>query len=80
MVAMVAVAMVAMAAELAMAAADVPAVDLAAAEFRTAAADMPSASFARKRGVADDYCERENDCYGRRTHGYSLHRRVAKGY
>jgi hypothetical protein len=60
------------------AAADMPAVNLAtsdmpAAEFDTAAADMPAAAFARKRGVAGNYYEREKDCYGRRTHGFRLH-------
>jgi hypothetical protein len=60
-----------------LAAADMPAVNLAAAdmptaEFDTAAADM-TAAFARKRGVADNYCEREKQCYGRRTHGFRLH-------
>ena len=55
------VAVVAVAVEVGMTLADMPAVDLAAA-------DMPAAAFARKRGAADDYCEREKDGYGRRTH------------
>jgi hypothetical protein len=32
-----------------------------------------AAAFARKRGVADNYCEREKQCYGRRTHCFRLH-------
>jgi hypothetical protein len=32
-----------------------------------------AAAFARKRGVADNYREREKQCYGRRTHGFMLH-------
>jgi hypothetical protein len=74
---MVAKALVVVAVEVAMAVADMPAVDLAAAdmaaaEFDSAAADM-AAAFARKRGVADNYCEREKQCYGRCTHGFMLH-------
>jgi hypothetical protein len=74
---MVAKALVAVAVEVAMAVADMPAVDLAAAdmataEFDSAAVDM-AAAFARKRGVADDYCEREKQCYGRCTHSFMLH-------
>jgi hypothetical protein len=74
---MVAKALVAVAVEVAMAVADMPAVDLAAAdmataEFDSAAVDM-AAAFARKRGVADDYCEREKQCYGGCTHGFMLH-------
>jgi len=34
---------------------------------------MAAAAFARKRGVADNYCEREKQCYGRHTHGFRLH-------
>lgn len=68
--------MVVVAVEVAMAAADMPAVDLAAAtaaaEFDSAAVDM-AAAFARKRGVADDYREREKQCYGRCTHSFMLH-------
>jgi hypothetical protein len=33
-----------------------------------------AAAFARKRGVADDHCEREKQCYGGCTHGFMLHR------
>jgi hypothetical protein len=74
---MVAKALVVVAVEVAMAVADMPAVNLAAAgmaaaEFDSAAADM-AAAFARKRGVADNYREREKQCYGRRTHGFMLH-------
>lgn len=73
----VAKALVVVAVEVAMAAADMPAVDLAAAdmaaaEFDSAAVDM-AAAFARKRGVADDYREREKQCYGRCTHSFMLH-------
>jgi hypothetical protein len=80
--ALVMVAVVAVAVEVGMALADMPAVDPAAGDVAAvdlAAADMPAAAFARKRGVADDYCEREKNCYGRRTHGFRLHPPVRKG-
>jgi hypothetical protein len=69
--------------EVAMAAADMPALDLATAdmpavEFATAAADMAATS-ARERGVANNHSEREKQCYGRRTHAFRLHPPGPKG-
>jgi hypothetical protein len=55
-----------------------------AAGVRAGAAARTTAAFARKRGGADNYCEREKQCYGRRTHGLNLHpvarRRVTDCY
>jgi hypothetical protein len=72
---MVAKALVVVAVEVAMAVADMPTVDLAAAGMPAVdlAAAAMAAALARKRKVADNYCEREKHCYGRRTHGFRLH-------